>query len=322
MSLKICWTVTKTINTMKFLSVNLKKAAPVLAAALLLSGCNGIELADKNPAGEVIVEESIDSSIAESVDDSIANKTGDAGIQEVEEVPESPRREYVYLGKFEQNGSDSDGLESVKWLVLKKEAGRALVISNNVLDMAPFNEDFGSVSWENSSVRKYLNGVFYDSVFSDSDKEKILDTVTEYKFEEVTDESGETKLVATEEPVTTDKIFLLSKEEALEAVSIEKELFKDSDVNELSFMVAGATAYAVSHEVYAVSEEYFDSLTDEEKEKTRLGAAWWWLRDKGGKDTKAMDVAADGSIREHGHYLGEVHDGIRPAMWIKYEEEP
>ncbi len=308
---------------MKSLVKNIKRIAVLMAAVFLISGCGTSSGSDSgtDTVSVSVTEESIGESINSEPGESeqTLNNEEAKDPEEVTETPESSGHEYIYLGKYEQNGSESDGAESIKWIILKKEAGRALILSNNVLDAYPFNEDFGSVSWKDSSIRKVLNNDFYNAAFSDADKEKILETVTEYKKETVIDENGEEKVVTTDEAETSDRIFLLSKEEALEAISLEKELFAD-ECEKTGFMVAGATAYAVSHEVYAVSDEYFDSLTDEEKEKTRLGAAWWWLRDRGGKDTKAMDVAADGSIREHGHYLGEVHDGIRPAMWISYDE--
>lgn len=84
--------------------------------------------------------------------------------------------------------------DKVSWKVLKTSGNMALVVSENALDYLPFDVNGGS-SWAGSSLRAWLNGEFYNSVFSNAEKSLIVST-----------NSGG----------VTDKIFLLSYNEAVE----------------------------------------------------------------------------------------------------------
>ena len=96
----------------------------------------------------------------------------------------------IYFGKYygDYTGNPND----VMWRVVSVEGNKALVVSENALDYLPFDTD-GSYSWEGSSLRSWLNGKFYDSVFSVAEKSLIVDTT-----------NGS----------VTDKVFLLSYDEA------------------------------------------------------------------------------------------------------------
>ncbi|MGN0684256.1 MAG: DUF6273 domain-containing protein [Oscillospiraceae bacterium] len=96
----------------------------------------------------------------------------------------------IYFGKYYGNytGNPND----VMWCVVSVEGNKALVVSENALDYLPFDTG-GSSSWAGSSLRSWLNGEFYDSVFSVEEKALIVDTYNDG---------------------VTDKVFLLSYDEA------------------------------------------------------------------------------------------------------------
>ena len=75
--------------------------------------------------------------------------------------------EIILFGKYEQDGDDSNGAEDIEWLVLKTEPdqNRILVISRYSLDVQPYNREFASVTWENCSLRKWLNRDFFNTAF-------------------------------------------------------------------------------------------------------------------------------------------------------------
>lgn len=79
----------------------------------------------------------------------------------------------IYFGHYTQEDSDGDGVcdnegdnvEPIKWRVLHvNEDNTALLMSDKILDMRPFNEtgsdESGAVyvTWENSTLRSWLNG--------------------------------------------------------------------------------------------------------------------------------------------------------------------
>ena len=102
------------------------------------------------------------------------------------------------IGTYE---TEKDGSKSsIPWTVLSASAGRALIISDNIIDYKPFNDDFAEIGWRDCSLRKWLNDSFSKDAFSQEEKSWIIPSE-----------------VATG---VTDKIFILNADEA-------KRLFHD-----------------------------------------------------------------------------------------------
>lgn len=80
-----------------------------------------------------------------------------------------------------------------EWIILKTdiEARKMLVLSKGLITYLPFNDKDEAVTWENCTLRNWLNNEFIKE-FSNLERERILET----------DVDG-----------ITDKIFLLSKQE-------------------------------------------------------------------------------------------------------------
>ena len=94
--------------------------------------------------------------------------------------------------------------EPIKWRVLQSENGEAFLLSDVILDNQNYNEDYST--WEESSLRSWLNGEFMNRAFSDEEKEKI--NITEIVNQDNSDygtEGGNN---------ISDKISLLSSAEA------------------------------------------------------------------------------------------------------------
>ena len=67
---------------------------------------------------------------------------------------------YVKFGRYPQTKEGE--VRPVEWQVLAREDNKALVISRYGLDAKRF--DVSSNNWDNSEIRKWLNGEFYNSV--------------------------------------------------------------------------------------------------------------------------------------------------------------
>ena len=92
----------------------------------------------------------------------------------------------------------------IKWRVLQSENGEAFLLSDVILDNQNYNEDYST--WEESSLRSWLNGEFMNRAFSDEEKENI--NITEIVNQDNSDygtEGGNN---------ISDKISLLSSAEA------------------------------------------------------------------------------------------------------------
>jgi tetratricopeptide (TPR) repeat protein len=85
--------------------------------------------------------------------------------------------DYVFFGKYEQDGNTSNGTEAIEWIVLSKDESKILVLSKYALELLPYHTSNESVTWGTCSLREWLNNDFIDSAFSSSEEEMIA-TVT------------------------------------------------------------------------------------------------------------------------------------------------
>lgn len=105
------------------------------------------------------------------------------------------------FGEYEQ---DKYGLvkSPIEWTILEKEKDRILMISKYALDAKPYNTTAANVTWEDCSLRKWLNGTFFESAFSQ-------------------DEQGLIEVTSIES--SQDKVFLLSRTEAQSYFKTDEE---------------------------------------------------------------------------------------------------
>lgn len=176
---------------------------------------------------------------------------------------------------------------AVEWLVLDKKDDKALLISKYCLDAKEYdkNEKNESVTWETSTLRKWLNSGFIDKAFTDDEKVLICDTHLQNPDnpEYGTDGGND----------TTDKVFLLSIDETAKYLS-------DNIARK-----AEATDYAKDKGIF-VSEEN--------------GKSWWWMRSPGSDDLTASCMGNDGFVHGDGQMIEDGTCGIRPAMWVNIEK--
>ncbi|MCR4892296.1 MAG: DUF6273 domain-containing protein [Lachnospiraceae bacterium] len=195
--------------------------------------------------------------------------------------------EIISLGQYEQDSDSSNGAEAIEWIVLTREGDKALVTSKYVLDCHKFNSEQTDVTWEDCSLRYWLNGEFASTAFSAEERARIQtrtvvnDDNTEYK-----NSFGGND--------TEDGIFLLSLNEA-------KMYFSENEAR-----MCPPTAYALSQG--AVLSNVFSPSG----EGTR-----WWLRSPGFDNGSASYVNIDGTIDHHGFIVRTGDCGVRPAMWIQ-----
>ena len=194
----------------------------------------------------------------------------------------------VRLGTYEQDNNTANGKEAIEWVVLATEGDRSLLISKYALDCQQYyNEEYTSVTWETSTLRKWLNDTFLHAAFS-AEERAIISIVT---------------VSADKNPIygtspgnsTQDQIFLLSIQEV--------KLYFSSD--EARRCVP--TAYAIAQGAY-INDNYSDG---------GKATCWWWLRSPGFDSRNAARVARVGSVDASGNVVGNVRGAVRPAMWIE-----
>ena len=189
-------------------------------------------------------------------------------------------------GSFPQ-GSGGE-VQPLIWRVLSVENGRALIISELLIDTMPYDNGGDAVTWETSALRHWLNNAFIASAFGGSLPQRVIVTTNH--------NSDNPKHRTKGGADTVDKVFALSIEEA------EKYFHDNND------RMAGVTEYAQKQGAW-VSSEY--TLPDGEK------AGLWWLRSPGYVSQAAARVLINGDINSHGSSVNRENVAVRPAMWIR-----
>ena len=118
----------------------------------------------------------------------------------------------VYFGQYEQNANDEDGKEPIQWRVLSNDGDNVLLLSERILDIHAFMDWHGELrvpaTWEDSDVRGWMNGEFFEKMFSAAERPGVADSLVEAHANPdypTVDQGSDTR----------DKVFLLSFEEAM-----------------------------------------------------------------------------------------------------------
>jgi len=213
----------------------------------------------------------------------------------------SPNQTTTSNGSASVVAGDTIKFGAYDWRVLDIQNGKALILSDRIIEQRAYNEEFVDTTWETCTLRKYLNNEFYNK-FSTVDKARI----------------AETRVVNSDNPWfgteggndTTDKIFLLSINEVV-------KYFGDS----------GQLGNRLRDDVYL-------TIIDDQYNTARIAYGLsgaednWWLRSPGLLDhsssinASASIVDIHGYIEIDGSTFGRNERnirGIRPALWLNLE---
>ncbi len=178
--------------------------------------------------------------------------------------------------------------ENIEWKILEYDAenNRVLLISRYLLCGKKYDDKKRSyddpdkdVTWEECSIRKWLNNEFYNDAFTETERRLIGKTTVINESNDFNGTDGGSD--------TEDYLFLLSLSET-------DRYFKSDTRND----------YAINR-VCA----YIDGNRDWDA---------WWLRSPGSTGDCAAYVDSSGSVATRGNYVDN-ENGIRPAFWMKVE---
>lgn len=79
----------------------------------------------------------------------------------------------IVFGAYEQDNNLDNGKEPIEWIVLETQKDRMLLLSKDVLDAGRFHEGEELVYWKDSTIRKWLNEVFFTEAFSEKEQKTI-----------------------------------------------------------------------------------------------------------------------------------------------------
>lgn len=226
--------------------------------------------------------------------------------QEVQQESVTPKEPSVKvmdvytIGSYEQDADTENGAEVLEWLVLEVKDNKALLISRYGLEAMPFNETEEAMTWEKCSLRTWLNSEFYETAFSEEEKEKIKKTTVLNNADANGGVDGGTD--------TEDQVFLLSVEEA-------RKYFGEDGVEE------NGRNYNLNRATTPTEYAKTKPLTIISGDKEYAGCSPYWLRTPGVAAHIAAIVDYNGDIYAFGHGVSEPKNMVRPAIWVEITEE-
>lgn len=131
--------------------------------------------------------------------------------QYTREVTKEDKSDYKKGNEIEYGFDPHRG--PIKWEILDIRDDCALIISKEIFrerffDTKPEDDHDYIPLWENSNIKKWLNGVFFDYYFTEEEKQRVVVTNNQNNNVKKYDDS------IVEAHATNDKVFVLSSEEA------------------------------------------------------------------------------------------------------------
>lgn len=238
---------------------------------------NDSERVEENFAERVTVE-----STAERVDiqaepvDNQAEPVANGDAMPVETNASAVQLMEIYnIGTYEN--------ETLSWIVIDVKDGKALLLSEKVIDLVPYNTEKTEVTWETCSLRKWLNEDLYYGSFTDEERQMIVKTTVNNK--DLPDEG------CNYGSDTEDYLYVLSYREMLDTAADCDEYAKPS----------------------------YTQIALEHHNNVRVS---YWRRDPGmmGDGTVALKTLGtmefDGRFQAYCSDVNSSYVGVRPAMWV------
>ncbi len=214
----------------------------------------------------------------------------------------------IYFGTyFQSNGSTK---EPVKWRVLSNGNQQLFLLSDQNLEVFQYHTEQENVTWETSTIRSWLNGYgassnaggsngtdytgdnFLNAAFSAKEQNAIVETAV------VNDENTDYGTDGGND--TTDRIFLLSIDEALDLRYFPKGSNNRYATNTLYVADGGRLGTYMNGE----DDGYLDN---------------WWLRSPGFENQRAAFIEEDGGDVFEGELVNDKSSAVRPAFNLNLE---
>lgn len=235
-----------------------------------------------------------------------------------EAEPEIRVGDLITVGTYEQDDDRSDGEDPIEWQILDIDGDYALVISRYVLECVPYNTKRQNVTWEACTLRRWLNGTFYDKAFSEEEKARIKTSRLENDNNLKSGTKGGNS--------TSDNVFCLSVSEVMKYYNFNNWYDKDQ-IGYSQDLLAECTPYTVEGSLWTYTFGG-DFRSDANGWNHGEGIAYtdnvigkscaaWWLRSPGLHGYEACYVGGHGDAGASCDREVDNGDfGVRPAMWV------
>lgn len=185
--------------------------------------------------------------------------------------------------------------EPIKWRVLSSSTSQAFLLSEYEIDCQRYNEKDTDITWENCTLRGWLNNDFVSAAFSKNDKSLVKSSKIANKDNPVWGtEAGAD---------TTDKVFLLSLDDI---INTKYGFCSDKSKWDIKRRTA-STAYAKAMGAW-ISCIYMPTNGE--------FVSHWWLRSPGSNAHFAAFVDDYGCAYSKGCFVDYYESAVRPALYL------
>lgn len=208
--------------------------------------------------------------------------------------------------------------EPIKWRVLNRDNNNVFLVADISLDDQPYNVDYTNVTWENSSIRSWLNGYgnsenqpkrdysqknFINSAFSSEQISAIESTrvINNNNINYKTNGGND----------TLDKVFLLSEADVYNTDEAQKYGF-DKEVENAPKKRSYCSTYAYAMGTTRYNNSYYLRYKEDVN---------WWLRSPGKYAYKAAYVNDEGRVYGYGNDVNDKCSGVRPALYLNLSSD-
>ncbi len=192
-------------------------------------------------------------------------------------------------------------VEPIRWRKLTDNySGKKLLLAENILVNHRYAES--SNNYANSEIREYLNGTFWNTAFTDSEKSMIDETDVDNSAASTTDARGNLEQATSYACGTTkDKIFLLSEKE----------------VTTLEYGFAEYNVSGTGNSRIRMTTDFAKASGACQNTSEGYGG-WWWLRSPYYNDSSyARYVYSDGDAGNNYYRVSYADGGVCPALSLK-----
>lgn len=197
----------------------------------------------------------------------------------------------LYFGNYYQSDKTGKKKDPIQWRILSVQGSTAYLISDKNLDTQPYNNTATDTTWENSSIRKWLNGKFLNEAFTKQEQQAIISNTVSNESNAFFKTAGGNQ--------TTDKVLLPSLSDMQNA------------------------AYGFNTEIQINNNARKALNTDYLASKTGMNSSpkgdCYWLRTPGYLPTHATRMNENGYGDIYGMAVSSTRYAVRPVIRLNLD---
>ena len=208
-------------------------------------------------------------------------------------------------------------VEPIRWRILSIDGEKAFILCDSIIEKMPYQSNYTvngffwyttangapegtyANNYKYSEVRAWLNSTFYETAFTELQREIILTTTVDNSVES----TGYTSNLSACED-TEDKIFLLSYSEV---TNTDYGFSTNAIEDEAREMLTSDYSRAIGAYTYFTTDKHY---------KQCIGNGNWFLRSPSGNNVQNAYMVFYNGCSSDWTYISSSNLGVVPAMWI------